>query len=263
MKQQWQAFVAEILKNRHSRITWVTFIAFSLAPVFGGVFMFLMKDNGTEGLSGAFKSKAVLMSFEANWNSYLGLLSQAVGVGGVLIFGFVASWLFGREYSDGTAKDLLALPISRAKILNAKFMYYIIWCIALVVSNLVVGLLIGSMLQLPGWESRLFLNNLQVYFATTVMIILLNTPIAFFALYGKGFMTPLGMVAILLVLSQIIGALGFGNYFPWAVPGIYSGSGGADLKADLNFYSYLIIVLTSIAGYFSTILWWKHSDQSK
>lgn len=263
MKQQWQAFVAEILKNRHSRITWVTFIAFSLAPVFGGVFMFLMKDNGTEGLSGAFKSKAVLMSFEANWNSYLGLLSQAVGVGGVLIFGFVASWLFGREYSDGTAKDLLALPISRAKILNAKFMYYIIWCIALVVSNLVVGLLIGSMLQLPGWESRLFLNNLQVYFATTVMIILLNTPIAFFALYGKGFMTPLGMVAILLVLSQIIGALGFGNYFPWAVPGIYSGSGGADLKADLNFLSYLIIVLTSIAGYSSTILWWKHSDQSK
>lgn len=263
MKQQWQAFVAEILKNRHSRITWVTFIAFSLAPVFGGVFMFLMKDNGTEGLSGAFKSKAVLMSFEANWNSYLGLLSQAVGVGGVLIFGFVASWLFGREYSDGTAKDLLALPISRAKILNAKFMYYIIWCIALAVSNLVLGLLIGSVLQLPGWDSGVFLNNLQVYFATTAMIILLNAPIAFFALYGKGFMTPLGMVAILLVLSQIIGALGFGNYFPWAVPGIYSGSGGADLKADLNFYSYLIIVLTSIAGYFSTILWWKHSDQSK
>jgi ABC-2 type transport system permease protein len=263
MKQQWKAFIAEILKNRHSSITWVTFIAFSLAPLFGGVFMFLMKDNGAEGLSGAFKSKAVLMSFEANWNSYLGLLSQSVGVGGVIIFGFVASWLFGREYSDGTVKDLLSLPISRTKILNAKFIYYIIWCIALVLSNLLLGLLIGFILQIPGWNSVMFLNNIQVYSLTTIMIILLNTPIAFFAIYGKGFMAPLGIVAVLLVLAQIIAALGFGNYFPWAVPGIYSGSGGAVLKAGLNIFSYLIIVLTSIIGYFSTILWWKYSDQTK
>ncbi len=225
--------------------------------------MFLMKDNGSEGLSGAFKSKAVLMSFEANWNSYLGLLSQAVGVGGVLIFGFVAGWLFGREYSDGTVKDLLSLPISRAKILNAKFSYYIIWCLALVLSNLLLGLLFGFSLQLPGWDASVFFNNIQVYFATTFMIILLNTPIAFFAIFGKGFMTPLGIVAILLVLAQVIGALGFGSYFPWAVPGIYSGSGGADLKADLNIMSYLIIAITGIIGYFSTILWWKYSDQTK
>ncbi|NJO92438.1 MAG: ABC transporter permease subunit [Chloroflexia bacterium] len=261
MKQQWKAFIAEILKNRHSRITWVTFIAFSLAPLFGGVFMLLMKGNGSEGLSGAFKAKAILLSFEANWNSYLGLLSQAVGV--VLIFGFVASWLFGREYSDGTAKDLLALPISRVKILNAKFSYYILWCIALVLSNLLLGLLIGFSLRLPGWDLEMFANNIQVYFITTLMIIFLNTPIAFFALYGKGFMAPLGIVAILLVLAQVIGALGFGNFFPWAVPGIYSGSGGADLKAGLNLMSYLIIVITSIIGYFSTILWWKYSDQTK
>jgi ABC-type transport system involved in multi-copper enzyme maturation permease subunit len=263
MKQQWQAFIAEVLKNRHSRITWVTFIAFSLAPLFGGVFMLLMKGDGYQGLSGAFKSKAVLMSFEANWNSYLGLLSQAVGVGGVLIFGFVASWLFGREYADGTAKDLLSLPISRTKILNAKFLYYFIWCVALVISNLLIGLLIGFLLELPGWGSAIFLNAFKVYFLTTLMIILLNTPIAFFALSGKGYMAPLGIVAILLVMAQIVGALGFGNYFPWAVPGIYSGSGGADLKSELNFLSYLIIIFTGVTGYFGTVLYWKYSDQKK
>jgi ABC-2 type transport system permease protein len=263
MKQQWQAFKAEITKNRHSTITLVTFIAFSLAPLFGGVFMFLMKDNGTEGLSGAFQAKATLLSFEANWNSYLGLLSQAVGVGGVLIFGFVASWLFGREYSDGTAKDLLSLPISRAKIINAKFFYYIIWCVALVVSNLLLGILIGLVLHLPGWNTEIFFNNLNIYFLTTVLIILLNTPVAFFAIFGKGYIAPLGFVAILLVLAQIFGALGFGNYFPWAIPGIYSGSGGADMKAGLNSLSFLIIIITSIIGYFCTIFWWKYSDQTK
>ncbi len=263
MEQQWKAIVAEILKNRHSRITWVTFLAFALAPAFGGVFMFLMKDGGTEGLSGAFKAKAVLMSFEANWGSYLGLLSQAVGVGGVLIFGFVASWLFGREYSDGTAKDLMSLPISRAKILNAKFIYYVLWCFALVLSNLLLGLFIGFTLQLPGWGVAVFSENIHVYLITTIMIILLNTPIAFFAVFGKGYLTPLGVVAILLVLAQIIGALGFGNYFPWAVPGLYSGSGGVDMKADLNTMSYVILVATGVLGYIATIVWWKYSDQKK
>lgn len=263
MKQQIQAFRAEILKNRHSRIIWITFLAFSLAPLFGGTFMLLMKGNGYEGLSGAFKSKAVLLSFEANWNSYLGLLSQAVGVGGVLIFGFVASWLFGREYSDGTAKDLLSLPISRVKLLNAKFIYYTLWCFALVVSNLLLGLLIGLALNLSGWSIELFSENIKIYFITTILIILLNTPIAFFAVAGKGYLTPLGIVAVLLVLAQIIGAMGIGNYFPWAVPGLYSGSGGTDMKADLNLLSYLILVITSIAGYFSTIIWWKYADQTK
>lgn len=263
MKQQVQAFIAEILKNRHSRITWVTFIAFSLAPVFGGVFMLLMKGNGYEVLSGAFKSKAVLMSFEANWNSYLSLLSQAVGVGGILIFGFVASWLFGREYSDGTVKDLLALPISRAKIINAKFIYYTIWCFALVLSNLLLGLLFGFLLNLAGWSDDMFTQNIKVYLITTIMIIFLNTPIAFFAIAGKGYLTPLGFVVIALVLAQIIGAMGFGNYFPWAIPGLYSGSGGAEMHDQLNVFSYLVIIFTSIAGYFSTVLWWKYSDQTK
>lgn len=263
MEQQLQAIRAEILKNRHSQIIWITFLAFSLAPLFGGTFMYLMKGNGYEGLSGAFKSKAVLLSFEANWNSYLGLLSQAVGVGGVLIFGFVASWLFGREYSDGTAKDLLSLPITRVKLLNAKFIYYTLWCFALVLSNLLLGLLIGFALKLPGWSIGLFTSNIKVYFITTVLIILLNTPIAFFAIAGKGYLTPLGIVAILLVLAQIFGAMGVGNYFPWAVPGLYSGSGGTEMKNDLNALSYLILFATSITGYFSTIIWWKYSDQTK
>ena len=263
MKQQFDAIKAEIFKNKHSKIIWVTFIAFSLAPIFGGVLMFLMKDNGYEGLSGALKTKAVMMSFHADWNSLFELLSQAVGVGGVLLFGFAASWLFGREYSDGTVKDLLSLPISRIKILNAKFVYYIFWCLALVISNLLLGLLIGFILSLPGWNTTIFINNMQLYFTTTILIILLNTPVALLAIIGKGYMVPLGLVALTLVFAQIIGALGYGNYFPWAIPGIYSGSGGEVLKSNLNLLSYVILFFTSLIGYVGTILWWKYSDQGK
>ncbi len=263
MRQQLQAFVAEIAKNKHAKITWISFLAFSLAPIFGAVFMLLMKGSGYEGLSGAFRSKAVLLSFTAHWASYLGLLSQAVGVGGIIIFGFAMSWLFGREYSDGTAKDLLALPISRAKMLNAKFIYYAIWCFALALANLLLGLLLGLPLHLPGWSADTLLGSMQTYFITTLLVVILDVPIAFFASSGKGYLAPLGVVVVLVVLAQIMGALGYGSHFPWSVPGIYSGSGGNDLKSELDAASYLLLFLTGIVGYFGTILWWKYADQTK
>lgn len=258
MKEQINAFIAEVSKNRHSKIIWITFAVFSLAPIFGGIFIFLMKSGG---LSGAIKAKAELNSFQVNWNSLLGLLSQAVGVGGIIIFGFVASWLFGREYSEGTVKDLLSLPVSREKILNAKFIYYFIWCLFLVLSNLIMGLLIGFLLQVPNWSLVLFVEDMKVYFVTALLAIIVDLPIAFFAITGKGYLVPLGIVIVLVVLAQIISALGMGTYFSWAIPGIFSGSGGENFKLQLNYISFLIVFITGISGYVGTILWWKYSDQ--
>ena len=258
MKEQINAFIAEVKKNRQSKIIWITFAAFSLAPLFGGLFIYLMKSGS---ISGALKAKAELNSFQVNWDSLFGLLSQAVGVGGIIIFGFAASWLFGREYSEGTVKDLLSLPISRAKILNAKFIYYFIWCFSLVLSNLILGLLIGFLLQVPNWSMILFTENMKIYFNTALLAIIVDLPVAFFAITGKGYLLPLGIVIVLIVLSQIMGALGLGTYFPWAVPGIYSGSGGENFKMLLDSVSFLIVFITGIAGYIITILWWKYSDQ--
>jgi hypothetical protein len=107
----------------------------------------------------------------------------------------------------------------------------------------------------------LFAESMQVYFVTVLLAILVDLPVALFAITGKVYLLPLGIVIILVVLSQIIGALGLGIYFPWAIPGIYSGSGGESLKTLLDYFSFLIVFFTGIAGYLSTILWWKYSDQ--
>ncbi|MBL7901022.1 MAG: ABC transporter permease [Bacteroidia bacterium] len=262
MKQQIQAIQAELLKNKHSSILWATFVAFGLAPVIGAVFILIIKDADALAKAGSLAMKAKAMNFEANWKSYLGLLNQALAVGGVLVFGFVASWVFGREYSDGTAKDLLSLPTSRTKILNAKFSIYILWCLALVVSNLLLGFVIGSMLHLPAQETDIVFPLLSNYFITAFMTILLGYPIALFAIWGKGYLTPLGFVALTLVFSQIIAATGYGTYFPWSIPGLYSGAGG-EYKKLLNDVSYTLVVLTGISGYLATLGYWKVADQTK
>jgi ABC-2 type transport system permease protein len=262
MTQQILALQAEFIKIRYSKIIWATFVAFGLAPVMGGVFILIVQDSEALAKAGGLAAKAKAMNFGANWESYFDILIQAVGVGGVLVFGFVASWTFGREYSDGTAKDLLALPTSRTKILNAKFILYVLWCLMLVLSNLIVAFLLGTILQLPAMDTGLLAQSLADYFITTILTIIVGVPIAFFALYGKGYLAPLGFVALTLVFAQVIAATGYGSYFPWSVPGLYSGAGG-EYKNLLDNLSYAILMLTGIAGYFTTTIYWKLADQTK
>lgn len=262
MKTQIQALKAEFLKNKYSSILWITFIAFAIAPIMGGVFLLITQSPEALSNTGAVSEKIKFMEFSANWNSFLGLLTQAIGIGGILIFGFVASWTFGREYSDGTAKDLLSLPVSRTKILNAKFIIYVLWSLMLVISNLLIGLLIGTALRLPFSEMSNFGGFLTHYFATTILTILIGTPIAFFAIWGKGYLAPLGFVAITLVLAQIIGATGYGTYFPWSIPGLFSGIAN-DSKEQLDIISYLILITISVTGYILTIWYWNKADQVK
>ncbi|AHM60333.1 bacitracin ABC transporter permease protein [Flammeovirgaceae bacterium 311] len=262
MEAQIGALKAELLKNRYSHILWVTFVAFGLAPLMGGVFMLIMRNPDAIAKASALNTKAQMIGFTADWNSYFGILSQALGVGGVLVFGFVASWIFGREYSEGTTKDLLALPTSRTRIIHAKFMVYAAWCFALVLSNLLIGFAIGSLLQLTATDYGAVAAHLKDYFTTAALTLLLGTPIAFFAIWGKGYLAPLGFVALALVLSQIVAATGYGYYFPWSVPGLFSGAGG-EYKDQLDVLSYAILLLTAIAGYFATIAYWKYADHTK
>ena len=262
MYKQLQAVKAELIKCQYANIIWITFIAFGLAPLMGGVFMLIMRNPDALAIAGPLKAKSEMMKFAADWGSYFGILTQAVGVGGVLVFGFVASWIFGREYSDGTAKDLLALPTSRAKIINAKFLIYGVWCFALVFSNLLIGLLIGTLLQISGWSNITVSSYLFNYFFTTVLTVLLGTPIAFCAIWGQGYLAPLGFVSLALVFSQVIAATGYGYYFPWAIPGLFSGAGG-EYKTHLNLVSYCILITTSLVGYVATLLYWEFADQTK
>ncbi|HEY8804824.1 MAG TPA: hypothetical protein VIM42_06915 [Clostridium sp.] len=80
-------------------------------------------------------------------------------------------------------------------------------------------------------------------------------------LVGRGFLSPLGFVIFTLVLAQIIAATGFGQFFPWAVPALYSKIAG-ETSAPLEAISCFIVVLTSCAGLISTYLWWRFADHS-
>jgi ABC-2 type transport system permease protein len=262
MNNQIRAVKAEFIKNRHSKILLISFIAFSIVPVMGGVFMLVMQNPQAMTKANLLSTKMEAMNFSADWESLFMILTMGMGIGGIIIFGFIISWIFGREYSDDTVKDLLALPTSKSRILNAKFIVYCLWSFALAIVNVILALAIGMALRFPGFEFQNVLAWLKDYFFTSLLTVSLGPPIAFFAIWGKGYLAPLGILVLTVVFSQIIAALGYGHYFPWAVPALFSGAGG-EYKETLNAMSYFTVLMLALAGYCAAIFYWKHADHHK
>lgn len=251
------AFWIENLKVRKSKMIWVTLAAFTVAPLMGGFFMFILKNPGLAERSGLVGDKAQILG-EANWPTYFSMLAQIIAVGGILVLGFVTSWVFGRESTDRTLKDLLALPYRRTTIAAAKFLTVFFTTLLLSVHVTVLGILIGFFIGLPGWSASGLIDGLILLLVTTLLTIVLSTPAAFVACWGKGYLAPLGFVIFMVVVAQVVAAIGYGQYFPWAVPALFSGIAGDE--PTLPWSSLLLVLVTSLAGVGAAFSWWLWAD---
>jgi ABC-2 type transport system permease protein len=223
-----------------------------------GVLIVVAKNPEMAAKLGLMGTKSSVME-NVDWPSYMGLLGEMISALGLIGYGFVISWMFGREYSDRTVKDLLALPFPRSYIVISKLVVAAVWCIVLSVILLAASLLVGWLTGLQGGSNELILNGSVTYGITALLALLLSTPIAFLASYGRGYLPPIGFIIITMLLGQFALALGLAAYFPWAVPGLYSmtGAGGE----PLGMASYVILALTSIIGVILAYAWWRYADQ--
>jgi ABC-2 type transport system permease protein len=251
-----QAINVEMLKARRSRMSLFTALGFALLPLASGFFMVVLKDPELARRVGLISTKARIIAGAADWPTYLGLLAQAVAGGGIVLFGLIGSWVFGREYSDHTAKDLLALPTSRSVIVLAKFIVVAVWSALLTVMICLVGLCVGVAVGLSQASTPIVVQGGVTIAQAACLTIALVTPVAFFASAGHGYLPPLGFVFLVLLLAQVVAAAGWGEYFPWSIPALYSQG------ENLGIVSYVIIILTSVAGIAGTLIWWELADQT-
>lgn len=258
----WAALHAEALKARRSRVPWLTGAAILLAPVVGGLFMFILQDPARARAWGLLGAKAQLAAGVADWPTYWGLLTQATAVGGQLLFSFLAAWVFGREFADGTVKELLALPTPRTAVVVAKFVVVAAWGAALAALVCLGGLAIGAALELPGWAVVPPGRAVAEVLAIAGLTLALTPPIALLASAGRGYLAPLGWALLMLVLAQVLAATGWGAYFPWSVPALLSGLAGPR-AGQLGAHSFLVLAAASLAGFAGTVAWWHGADHGR
>jgi ABC-2 type transport system permease protein len=256
------ALYTESLKAFRSKVPLLTTLGFLMAPLVGGLFMIILKDPQAAQSMGLIGTKAQLTAGTADWPTFLNLLAQAEAIGGAFIFAIATIWVFGREFSDHTVKELLSLPTSRESIVAAKFTVIAIWTLSLTLLSFGVGLFIGDAVDIPGWSSQLIRSSAVDILGAGIMTISLLPCVAFASSIGRGFMPAFGWTLFSVFLAQISVVMGWGDWVPWAVPALFSGAAGPRIEF-LGLHSYIVVFLTSAIGVYITFYWWRYADQTK
>jgi ABC-2 type transport system permease protein len=249
----------ELRKAIRSRMPLWTAIGYLFMPLGMTFLIFIARNPEISRQLGLLSAKANLVAYSAtDWSAYLSLFAQIVAAGGFMFSVFAVSWMFGREFADGTLKDMLAVPVPRGSILLAKFVIVAAWSAALVMLVLVVSLIMGALLQLPGDMLSIILQRIAPIATTAGLMIAVVVPFALFASIGRGYLLPIGVAILALIMANLVVVAGWGEYFPWAVPMLH-----AQGTSPLTPISYWIVFLTGLAGMIGTYLWWKFADQNR
>lgn len=161
------------------------------------------------------------------------LLGQILTVVMVLAAGFVAAWLFGREWADRTMGSLFALPVSRTSIARAKVAVAAAWvvaCVTVAVGGATIAIAVAdaSHLDAPTWRA------LGLDWAAGTMMGLLGIPFGWVAVVTRGYLGALGGIIGVTAVSQILTGLGVGRWVPYVAPAVWAGAGGDDASAGIG-----------------------------
>lgn len=242
---------------RHSRAPVLSAAGIALAPVMTGVFVLALRtpERSAELIGG----KAELFGAAPTWPGLVQLLLTVYAAGGLAVTGVVTAWIFGREFSDRTSADLLAVPVPRLAIVTAKFAVTVAWSAVLAAIVLAGGLLVGAILGLPGWTSTVGVDAATRVAALYAFNVVLVTPIGFAASAGRGYLPAVGLVMVVVVFAQTLVMVGVGPWFPWSVPAFAVGVVGPE-AGTVGAVGYALVGLVGAAGAGFTAVWWQCAD---
>jgi ABC-2 type transport system permease protein len=244
--------VVEVWKLRRAKVTWMSWLVASLMPLAGALFLWMARDPERAARWGLLGSKARVLQLEPSWSGFFGLLVQMTGLGGMLLVSVIAAWIFGREYADGTAKNMLTLPVARLHHILAKLVVVLSWFGLLVTALLVEGLALATWLQLPGWSSEVVLRGVSEVYLSALVVFTLVPSVAWLAIAGRGYFAALGFTILMLVVGNVLGATGWGRWFPWSIVPLFAGVAGPRHET-LSTGSFAVIALT-FAGFLAATI---------
>lgn len=126
-------------------------------------------------------------------------------------------------------------------------------------------LTIGVILDLLGRSGVILLNGLKYILITGLLSIPLCIPFALVASITRGYLLSVGCNFLILVLIQVFGTLGHGQYFPWSILALYSGAAEVltgITTLPLGIISYILVGLVGVISLVITGAWWCYADQT-
>jgi ABC-2 type transport system permease protein len=254
-----QVVLTEFWKLKRSAVPWVTLGAMLAAPWGIALFTWIVRDPQRAAEFGLLGTKANLAGLEATWPAFGSYLVMIAGAGGLLMLAFVVAYVFGREYADGTAKNLLALPVARERFAGGKLVVAAVWWLVLAVAALAEGLLIGAAMGLPGFTADVGWHVVTGVLMAAATSFLLAPVVAWVTVWTRSYLAALGFALGMLLLGDVVGHTGWAAWFPWSIVPLLTGMVGSAAPV-LSWGSSLVLGLTFVVGLAGTALHLRLAD---
>ena len=165
-----------------------------------------------------------------DWPGLVAVAAQISGAGGLLAFGVVGAWLFGREFTDGTITGLFGLPVGRGTIAAAKLAVYAAWGAVVSAAVVMVVLLLGLALGFGAPDAAAW-QELGRLLVLGVLSVGVAVPTAWVATITRSLLGGVSVAIGLVVVAQVGVLAGGGGWVPLAAPALWAVSGGAAVSA--------------------------------
>ena len=246
------AILAELVKLGRSVIGRLVTVLLAVAvPAMAAGFVAAAEYGGSSQVA----VKVRPMVHGVGWDALTSATGQVTSIATLLGVGFVVSWTFGREFSDGAIETLVMARPSRAALASAKLAAVIAWASATAMVSAAVMLGLGALLGLTAGTPWPGLGRAIV---GAVLMALLAAAVRVVATIGRSALAGVGAVIGVIVVTQILTVIGAGPWFPYAAPSLWLGMGGPDVSVSAA--QLLLVLPVAAAGWAATALWWQHAE---
>ncbi|MEZ5193664.1 MAG: ABC transporter permease [Nocardioides sp.] len=241
--------------RRSSTVRATTMLMVLMLPGLAIGFLVLARGGGP----GAAALKAQALVPGEGWQGYLGAAGQVLAVGMFLGPGFVAAWVFGREFADRTFSSLFALPVSRSAIAAAKLVVLTGWGLVVALLTVSITALAGLLAQVGPTAGADVGSGLLRLAASAILSAIVATCVGLAASVGRGYLPGVGAVILLVAAAQIAVLLGSGGWFPVASPGLLAMAGSPGVP-PVSATQILLVPLTALLAGSLTVRWWARAE---
>jgi hypothetical protein len=242
-----RALSAEFMKlKRASTVLW-TLLAVALWPVMTVIWT-LQFDRRLESTT---------------WDSFMHQAPQSMASWwGFLIFGLMASYLFARELADGTAKNMLTLPVRREWFVVAKMVVLALMVFGLAALSVAVHVVWAAALGLHGFAWEHVWTSMGEAMTIALLMYLTLPVVASLAMLERGYLPPMLFSSLVAGVALMPMPAWWCRWFPWSMPQALAGSfiGPGLAKPTLVAGSWVVATAVFVVGLTAVILYVDRAD---
>ena len=240
----------EMLKLKRSKMVLISFLGVMSTP-----FMMLI-----EAIQTHFKHPELVFTLYDIYNDsllYIMLLTS------MMIYIAITAYLFSREYTENTLKNILPIPVSRTKLLFSKFCALFLWIVMLTIATWLGILFLSGLYHivfvLEGYNFYVAVGWFPKFLLGCLFMFLTLTPFAYIAAKTKGFVAPVVVSAVVVMGSAALSNQELGALYPWTATFFFI-NGRIESTGYPLILSAVIIIMVSVIGFIMTFRHFKMED---